>query len=103
MCAWWGEANVGTYEPGYITSLTKDHLVNEYIGDLHLRQQVITTKYQRSDGVPGRGYPERFEYVGEEIPIPMKEDAENFDMNGPYKLRYVTFRRGELTNWVEKV
>jgi ribosomal protein S5 len=46
ICAWWGGANVGTYEPGYITSLTKEHIVNEYIEDLHSRQQVTAMEQQ---------------------------------------------------------
>jgi hypothetical protein len=103
ICAWWGGANVGTYELGYITSLTKERLVEAYIDKLDLNQQVITTKYQRSYDMPGRGYPVRFQYYGEEIPMTVMEDPENVDMGGPFKLLYVTFRRGELIYWGEKV
>jgi hypothetical protein len=54
--------------------------------------------------VPGRGYLERYEYDGEERPMTvLDDDQEDVNMLGPSKLRYVTFRHGELTYWGEKV
>jgi hypothetical protein len=53
--------------------------------------------------VPGTGYSERFAYDGQEIPMAVMDGLDDVNMNGPFKLRYITFRRGELTYWVKKV
>jgi hypothetical protein len=94
---------VGTCELGYITSLTKERLVEAYIGKLHLNQQVTSFKRQLCDDAPGRDYPVRFECRGEEIPRIVMEDPEDVDTSGPFKLGYVTFKHGELIEWVVRV
>jgi hypothetical protein len=61
------------------------------------------TNRRYSDDVPGIGYSERFEYDDEERLMTVPDGPDDVDMNGPFKLRYITFRRGELTYWAEKV
>jgi hypothetical protein len=76
--------------------------VAEYVLHLSLSQQTTATNFRYSDDVPGRGYSERYEYDGQEIPMAVM-DGLDVNMNGPFKLRYITFRRGELTYWGENV
>jgi hypothetical protein len=77
--------------------------VQAYVFQLFLSRQISVFSYRYSGGVPGRGYLARFEYVGEELPMPMMDGPEDIDMERPFKLRYITFRGGELTGWAEQV
>jgi hypothetical protein len=77
--------------------------VDAYVSDLSLNRQIITIYHRRSEGIPGRGYWVRYEYRGEERRMDVMDGPDDIDMSGPFKLRYVTFWRGELTYWGEKV
>jgi hypothetical protein len=77
--------------------------VAAYIFHLSLSQQISVTNFRYSDDVPGRGYSERFEYDDEERLITVPDGPDDVNMNGPFELRYITFRRGELTYWGKKV
>jgi hypothetical protein len=81
----------------------EEHLVEAFVSYLSLSRQTTITYYRRTDGIPGRGYSVRYEYNGEERRMPVMDGPVDVDMGGPFKLRYVTFTRGELTYWSDKV
>lgn len=74
-----------------------------YFFALSLSGQITVAGHQYSDGVPGRGYSKRFEYDGEEIPITLRDEQGDVNMEGPFKLRYITFRHGKFICWCVKV
>jgi hypothetical protein len=92
------------HDLGYVTRLMKDYLsVEACIGRLCLTQQITAINTCHSEIAPGSGYSERTEYAGEEIRKDVLDRDGDTNMEGPFKLHYVTSRGRELTFWCVKV